>query len=544
MTQPAVPAPRNGQLPDPAWSGRLPALLAAIGALSGEMSLPALLHRIVECACDLVEARYGALTVRDPEGGLAEFVHVGLPDDLVQRIGRPPGDQGLLGFLTQQTGPLRLADLTTHPSAIGFPAGHPDMRSFLGTPLSGHGEPFGHVCVTEKLDGGAFTAEDEELLVTLAGAASLAIANAQLRVTAARRRRWLEASTAITAELVAGEGDPLPLIVELTREVAGADLATLVLPVPDEPETLVVAAASGIGAELCAGLAFPRGDSLTGRALDADEDLNVRQSAGQTYLRSGLPLGPALVVRLRTPHGAQRGQTGALSLTRESGGRPFSDEELAMATSFASQVGLALQLREAQRNARLLDLLHERERIGEQLHDGVVRDLFGTVLALQSLAAKTTDPSVRAELSEHVLSVEATIRSIRRSVYNATESAADDWRQQVLELASRFASPLGGEPRVVLTAASADLDEASGQAVLTGMREVLGAVSRLPSVTEPSITITRAEDSVDIEVTAGTTAGTPAAEVLPIARRLPSGRVDQAADRVRVRWAVPLAAAR
>ena len=38
-------------------------------------------RRIVEAATDLVDARYGALGVLAPEGGLAAFIHVGIDDE-------------------------------------------------------------------------------------------------------------------------------------------------------------------------------------------------------------------------------------------------------------------------------------------------------------------------------------------------------------------------------------------------------------------------------------------------------------------------------
>jgi GAF domain-containing protein len=515
-------------------------LLAAIGGLSRRESLPELLREIVESACALVGARYAALAVRGPDGGLAEFVTFGLPEDVARRIGGPPGARGLLHYLTQQTGPLRLADLTRHPAAAGFPEGHPEMRAFLGTPLCVQGRPFGHVCVTEKLAGGPFSAEDEQLLVALAAAAALAVANAQLRVTSERRRRWLEGSTAITGLLLAGEDDPLPLIVDLAREVAGADLATIALPLHDDPEKLAIAAAAGQGAELCAGLIFPRASSLTGRALDAGEDLRVAEIAGQTYLSSGVPLGPALVVRLRTPHRRDLAQHGALSLVRAQGGRPFTDEELTMAAGFAAQVGIALQIRDAQHNARLLDVLHEQERIAEQLHEGVVRELFGTALALQSLAGRTGDAAVREELSEQVLRVEGTIRSIRRSLYEPVEPGAADWRQQVFDLAARFGGALGGVPEVVLTGVSADLPARAAAAVMDGMTSVLGTVSRSPSAAAARIALTRIADAIEVEVSVDVAGAEPLLQLARVVQPLTSGSAGRDGDRVRVRWAVGL----
>ena len=66
------------------------------------------------------------------------------------------------------------------PNSVGFPAGHPAMRTFLGVPIRIRNEVFGNLYLTEKAGGGPFTANDETLAVALASAAGVAIDNARL----------------------------------------------------------------------------------------------------------------------------------------------------------------------------------------------------------------------------------------------------------------------------------------------------------------------------------------------------------------------------
>src|SRR5262245_59352514 len=95
-----------------------------------------MLQRIVASAVSLVDATYGALGVLDQSGTrLAEFITVGIADDVRREIGHPPEGLGILGLLIADAKPLRLADLTTHPDSFGFPPHHPTMRSFIGVPI-------------------------------------------------------------------------------------------------------------------------------------------------------------------------------------------------------------------------------------------------------------------------------------------------------------------------------------------------------------------------------------------------------------------------
>lgn len=163
---------------DPA---KLHALLDAVLVIESDLDLLPLLRRIVHAAVDLVGARYGALGVLSPSGkGLAEFVHEGMDDELVRTIGHLPEGRGILGLLITQPEALRLDDLTAHPAAVGFPAGHPPMASFLGMPVRLRDRVFGNLYLTEKIGGGPFTEEDEQLASALATAAGLAIENARL----------------------------------------------------------------------------------------------------------------------------------------------------------------------------------------------------------------------------------------------------------------------------------------------------------------------------------------------------------------------------
>jgi nitrate/nitrite-specific signal transduction histidine kinase len=161
--------------------GRLRRLLDAVLLLESDVSLPVVLRHIVEAACSLVDARYGALGVLDERGkGLAEFVNVGFDDDQVRAIGHLPEGHGILGLLILEPEPLRLGDLNSHPESYGFPPGHPPMSSFLGVPVRVRDQVYGNLYLTEKLGGGTFTEEDEEAVAGLAVAAGIAIDNARL----------------------------------------------------------------------------------------------------------------------------------------------------------------------------------------------------------------------------------------------------------------------------------------------------------------------------------------------------------------------------
>lgn len=162
---------------------QLQALLDAVLLIETDVELPAVLHHIVEVACSLADARYGALGIIDETGtGLSEFVTVGFDPETIEEIGHLPEGAGILGLLILDPNPIRLADLSQHPDSAGFPAGHPPMRSFLGVPLKVGDRVFGNLYLTEKLGAAEFSEADKELIGALASAAGIAVENARLHV--------------------------------------------------------------------------------------------------------------------------------------------------------------------------------------------------------------------------------------------------------------------------------------------------------------------------------------------------------------------------
>src|SRR5215469_12152021 len=115
-----------------AVNDRMRELLEAVVAVSSGLDPHATLQRIASAAADLVDAEYAAVGVLAPHThGLSDFIQVGITSEQELEIGGLPCGLGLLGYVTEHREPLRLEDLTRHPSAIGFPHGHPQMRSFL-----------------------------------------------------------------------------------------------------------------------------------------------------------------------------------------------------------------------------------------------------------------------------------------------------------------------------------------------------------------------------------------------------------------------------
>ena len=163
--------------------------------ISENLDVGAVLQEVIDSACSLTDARYGALITFDDSGGMENLVISGITPEEQRRMGDLPMGLGILGYLDEIEGPLRLRDIVTHHRSVGFPENHPPMKTFLGSPVQYQGERLGNIYLTEKDGGREFSREDEDILVLFTSQVALVVANAR------RHREERQASADLEALL-------------------------------------------------------------------------------------------------------------------------------------------------------------------------------------------------------------------------------------------------------------------------------------------------------------------------------------------------------
>lgn len=437
-------------------------LIRAGLVLASDLALPAVLQRIVELAAEITGARYGALGVID-DGKLTDFITTGMTPEEREAIGDLPVGHGILGALIQRgtdRTPVRIADISKDPRRHGFPAHHPEMRSFLGAPIVARGEVFGDIYLTEKQGASEFTDEDEQAVLVLASQAGVAIENARLYEETERRERWLDAVREITNAVLSGTGpdEALVLIASRARRLVDADLATVAVPDPDGDE-LVIRVAEGDHAEALIGRRFAFGGSISGDVVrngrpEVFEDVSLDARANQPMVELG-EMGPAVFV----PLAGHRGPFGTLAAANRRGGRAFTKEAVSVLEAFGGgQAALALEYARAQKGIQRLAILEDRERIAKELHDGVIQALFAVGMGLQGTALMSGDEDLAQRIEGAVGELDRVIRDLRNYIFGLRPGILADRQlgQALRHLTAEFESQTG-----VITIAEVDEEVAS-----------------------------------------------------------------------------------
>lgn len=169
----------------------LRALNEAVLAEPSAVTVRELLRRLVQQACELTRARYGAMGVLERDGSaLRDFVFVGMSEAEAQHIGRLPAGKGLLGAVIEERRTIRIARIADDARSAGFPDRHPAMGAFLGVPLRIGEEIFGNFYLARGEGEAEFSAEDARVVEGLSSQAALTVAFA--RQAQEERRRLFE----------------------------------------------------------------------------------------------------------------------------------------------------------------------------------------------------------------------------------------------------------------------------------------------------------------------------------------------------------------
>ncbi len=473
---------------------RLRGLLRANREVVGELSLTAVLERIVRAACELVSAPYGAIGVISPGGsGLEEFIHVGVDPQVVDRIGHLPEGKGLLGALIDDPRPIRLRDLADDVRSVGFPEAHPPMHGFLGVPIRVRDGIFGNLYLASPAEGD-FSAEDEELVSALAATAGVAIENARLYEEAQHRQEWLEASTDLTRRVLTAPSDEaLRMVAQTVVGLADADLVTIALPAVDEGR-FRVAVAVGVDSDGLADFSYPLAGTISEVVMNSGkpqvfEDVAALQPPTSILIAQVVALGPVMIVPLTGTEGVR----GVSMVGRRPGRRPFTASDVDMATSFTAHASVALELADGRREAQRMALFEDRARIARDLHDHVIQQLFGAGIALQIVLSGAGDTPAQGVVDRVIDSIDDSIRQIRASIFQLRPHAVlgAGLRSAVLAVVADVTPALGWEPHVHFVGAVDSVgDEELADDVAAVVRESLSNVGRHAHADQARVSVT------------------------------------------------------
>lgn len=369
---------------------RLAALHRTSLELVRDLSLETVLERIVHLAREQVDARYAALGVMDEKSNIIKFIPVGMTPEEVLMTGDPPVGKGLIGAIKNERKTIRIASAPDDARSEGYPPGHPVMTSFLGVPIMSDDKLLGQIYLTDKVGYPEFTEADERVIETLAAYAAVAINNARLYEGMLARDEALSQrnkdlallnDVATTLATSFNIDDILDQTLDQVMSYLNVEAGEIFLKAENEKEFTIALHRGEFAEAFLTRDRFGIGEGFIGIVAETEQPLvSTDLKNDMRYLR------PAVVAAgfksmACIPLRAGGLVIGVMSVASRSE-RSFKDREITLLNAIGTWAGITIENARLHNQARRVAILEERERIGMDLHDGIIQSIYAVGLAL------------------------------------------------------------------------------------------------------------------------------------------------------------------
>ena len=402
---------------------RLVALHRASLELVSDLSHDIVLDRIVHLAREQAGARYAALGVQDEQGRLVRFIPVGITSDEIRQMAHPPIGLGLIGAIAKERRTIRVPYISQDDRSVGFPPNHPPMNSFLGVPIMSGNQLLGQIYLTDKEDYTEFTRDDERVIETLAAYAAVAIVNARMYENLVESDKSLSQRNK-DLKLLNDIGETLADTFEID-EILEKTLDHVVSYLDVETGEIFLTEEDGLSLRLAmhrgeaAGAIWTKdqfrlGEGFVGLVAESAKPLVTNNLQQDVRLIRHQLVDAGFQSLACIPLIAHANVIGVLGVaTRHI--QPLEPREISLLTSIGTWAGTAIENVRLIQQGRRTAVLEERERIGMDLHDGIIQSIYAVGLALDYARMEVESNPTKAlvKLEQAIEGLNSTIRDIR-----------------------------------------------------------------------------------------------------------------------------------
>jgi signal transduction histidine kinase len=311
----------------------------------------------------------------------------------------------------------------------------------------------------------------------------------------------LDAATGAIAGAVSLD-EVLQVITDRIRPLVGARYAALGIVRPDQRISRFIT--SGISdADRRAIGAPPRGHGILGLLIR--ERRSIRLDDVMTDPRGyGFPPNhPPMHSFLGVPVVLADQPVGNLYLTEKEDAPRFSLADQRLVETFAHQAAMAIHTARMHDDLERLAVLQERERIGQDLHDGIIQALYGVGLFLEDVSEliDTDRPEAEARVDRAIDAIHESIRDIRGFIFGLRddEAGGDSLAEGLRRLGAELAR--GSSANVVVRVPlDPAMDAADVAQVLRFAREALSNVARHAGASNVEVSLDAREDGAELRV--------------------------------------------
>jgi len=403
---------------------RLAALHRVSLELVQDISLETLLERIVRIACEQVGASFGAIDVGDNDGKNARFITVRMDPDDSSKMAHSSLGRSLISEMTETMQPLRVDYFQKGPHSEGLPENLPQMTSLLAVPIRLGEGYLGKIYLTDKDENEPFSLDDERVIETLAAYAAVAITNARSYDELHHRDRTLTRRNQDLA-LINNLASTLASTTDLDQLLTTAldrvmnyftvDIGEIYLSEDGYHILEKVLHQGKLQQSIWTQNRFTLNEGLVGQTAQTGKPVLINLPYDEDpFLRNEDLLAENIHQIACFPLTSRSEVLGVLSI-----GLPqeklLDTMDQQLLSSIASWVGTTIENVNLNIQGRRLAILEERERIGMDLHDGIIQSIYAVGLTLEHARLLLQDEPelTRQRITQSIEDLNSTIRDLR-----------------------------------------------------------------------------------------------------------------------------------
>ncbi len=311
-----------------------------------------------------------------------------------------------------------------------------------------------------------------------------------------------EAALTITSELSLARA--LDTIVHTAKALIGVKYAALGVPGPRGGLEQFISA--GMTEEEISRMPhLPVGKGLLGYIHESGQTIMLDDMRTSPHSGGFPPNHPPMTSLLGVPIATRGEVLGRLYLCDKEDGSSFTDADLSILETLAAYAAVAIENARLYQQVRRLAVLEERERIGMDLHDGIIQSIYAVGLTLEhSMLLLDDEPDAAASRMRYAIdALNQTIRDIRNYIMDLRPQRmqAHDLGESLRQLVREFrANTLVDVKLNMDDDIETVLDEGTSTALFHIAQEALANAAKHAAATELQVIVERLDHHICLRV--------------------------------------------
>ena len=298
--------------------------------------------------------------------------------------------------------------------------------------------------------------------------------------------------------------DVLQLIVDRVRELVGARYAALGI-LADDRRRIDRFVTSGITPEQRRLLGDPpQGHGLLGLIITEGRSLRISDIERHPASYGFPPNHPHMTSLLGVPIRLKNRAIGNLYLTDKIDAAEFAEDDQRLVELFALHAGIAIENARLHEAVQHLAVVDERERIGKDLHDGIIQTLYSISLSLEDVPELMTEDAgeASATVDRAIDTLNRAIADLRQFIFGLRPEQVDraDFATLLVALAEQVRQNQIVEVEIELPDEPIDVPAHARAELLQIVREALSNIARHARATTARVSLSEADGSLRLEI--------------------------------------------